>query len=604
VKREDLRNIAIIAHVDHGKTTLVDAMLWQSGIFRSNQEVVERVMDSNDLEREKGITILAKNTAVHFKGVKLNIVDTPGHADFGGEVERALTMVDGVLLLVDAAEGPLPQSRFVLKKALEKKLPAVVVINKIDRSDARAEEVLNEIYDLFIDLDASEEQIEFPVLYTDARKGTATLDPKQPGTDLLPLFETILGTIPAPEYEEGKALQAWVTNLDYNDYVGRMAFCRVMQGTLRASADVQVMQEGRSFKGKLLNLYTFNGLERVEAAEAGPGDICVVGGIEDVGIGNTLADPESPAALPPIHVDEPTLSVIFSANTSPFAGTEGRFVTARQIKARLEKEAKGNVSLRILFPDTGDQYEVMGRGELQLAILIETMRREGFELSVSRPRILTRQAADGSVEEPMEIVQVDCPEEFTGTVTQLLGTRRGRMLKMVNHGSGRVRMEWRVPSRGLIGFRTKFLTETRGTGILNHLFDGYDAFQGEILGRVSGALVADRPGRVTAYAVDHLQSRGEFFVGPGVQVYEGMIVGEHSRDNDLDVNVVKEKHLTNMRASTADEGIKLIPPRVMSLEQCLEFLADDELLEVTPESLRLRKKSLKAADRYRNRPRS
>ncbi|MEJ2420916.1 MAG: translational GTPase TypA [Acidobacteriota bacterium] len=604
MKREDLRNIAIIAHVDHGKTTLVDAMLWQSGIFRSNQEVVERVMDSNDLEREKGITILAKNTAVHFKGVKLNIVDTPGHADFGGEVERALTMVDGVLLLVDAAEGPLPQSRFVLKKALEKKLPAVVVINKIDRSDARAEEVLNEIYDLFIDLDASEEQIEFPVLYTDARKGTATLDPKQPGTDLLPLFETILGTIPAPEYEEGKALQAWVTNLDYNDYVGRMAFCRVMQGTLRASADVQVMQEGRSFKGKLLNLYTFNGLERVEAAEAGPGDICVVGGIEDVGIGNTLADPESPAALPPIHVDEPTLSVIFSANTSPFAGTEGRFVTARQIKARLEKEAKGNVSLRILFPDTGDQYEVMGRGELQLAILIETMRREGFELSVSRPRILTRQAADGSVEEPMEIVQVDCPEEFTGTVTQLLGTRRGRMLKMVNHGSGRVRMEWRVPSRGLIGFRTKFLTETRGTGILNHLFDGYDAFQGEILGRVSGALVADRPGRVTAYAVDHLQSRGEFFVGPGVQVYEGMIVGEHSRDNDLDVNVVKEKHLTNMRASTADEGIKLIPPRVMSLEQCLEFLADDELLEVTPESLRLRKKSLKAADRYRNRPRS
>ncbi|MEJ2368129.1 MAG: translational GTPase TypA [Acidobacteriota bacterium] len=604
MKREDLRNIAIIAHVDHGKTTLVDAMLWQSGIFRSNQEVVERVMDSNDLEREKGITILAKNTAVHFKGVKLNIVDTPGHADFGGEVERALTMVDGVLLLVDAAEGPLPQSRFVLKKALEKKLPAVVVINKIDRSDARAEEVLNEIYDLFIDLDASEEQIEFPVLYTDARKGTATLDPKQPGTDLLPLFETILGTIPAPEYEEGKALQAWVTNLDYNDYVGRMAFCRVMQGTLRASADVQVMQEGRSFKGKLLNLYTFNGLERVEAAEAGPGDICVVGGIEDVGIGNTLADPESPAALPPIHVDEPTLSVIFSANTSPFAGTEGRFVTARQIKARLVKEAKGNVSLRILFPDTGDQYEDMGRGELQLAILIETMRREGFELSVSRPRILTRQAADGSVEEPMEIVQVDCPEEFTGTVTQLLGTRRGRMLKMVNHGSGRVRMEWRVPSRGLIGFRTKFLTETRGTGILNHLFDGYDAFQGEILGRVSGALVADRPGRVTAYAVDHLQSRGEFFVGPGVQVYEGMIVGEHSRDNDLDVNVVKEKHLTNMRASTADEGIKLIPPRVMSLEQCLEFLADDELLEVTPESLRLRKKSLKAADRYRNRPRS
>jgi GTP-binding protein len=604
MRREDLRNIAIIAHVDHGKTTLVDAMLWQSGIFRANQAVAERVMDSGDLEREKGITILAKNTSVAFQGVKINIVDTPGHADFGGEVERGLTMVDGVLLLVDAAEGPLPQSRFVLKKALERGLPAVVVINKIDRSDARPMEVLNEIYDLFIDLDATEDQIDFPVLYTNAKKGTATLDLARPGSDLLPLFEAILKTVPAPEYEEGAPLQAWVTNLDYSDYVGRMALCRVVNGTLRAAQDLLLIQEGEQRRGRITALYTFQGLDRADAAQVGPGEICLMAGFPDVGIGDTFCDPEAPAPLPRIRVDEPTLSMIFSTNVSPFAGQEGKFVTARQIRDRLEKEAQRNVSLRISFPETGDQYEVMGRGELQLAILIETMRREGFELAVSRPKILTKLGEGGRVLEPMELVQVDCPEEFVGVVTQALGIRRGRMLKMVNHGSGRVRMEWRVPSRGLIGFRTQFLTETRGTGILNHLFDGHEPWQGSIPGRVTGALVADRPGRATGYAIEHLQSRGQFFIPPGTPVYEGMVVGEHCRETDLEVNIVKEKHLTNMRASTSDEAAKLVPPRVMSLEQYLEFLGDDELLEVAPVSLRVRKKLLKAADRQRERSRS
>ncbi len=603
MKREDLRNIAIIAHVDHGKTTLVDAMLWQSGIFRANQEVAERVMDSGDLEREKGITILAKNTSVEFRGVKINIVDTPGHADFGGEVERALTMVDGVLLLVDAAEGPLPQSRFVLKKSLEKNLPAVVVLNKVDRPDARCEEVLNEIYDLFIDLDATEEQIGFPVLYTNARKGTASRELGTPSENLLPLFEAILATIPTPEYAEGEPLQAWVTNLDYSDYVGRVALCRVVHGRVRAGQEVLLLQEDAQVQGKVTNLYAFQGLDRVDSREAGPGEICGIAGFAEAGIGDTFADPAQPKALPRIRVDEPTLSMVFSANTSPFAGKEGRFVTARQIRNRLEKEAQRNVSLRIVFPETGDQFEVMGRGELQLAILIETMRREGFELSVSRPKILTRLAPGGGVLEPMELAQVDCPEEFVGAVTQALGTRRGRMLKMVNHGTGRVRMEWRVPSRGLIGFRTKFLTETRGTGILNHLFDGHEPWQGPMPGRVTGGLVADRPGRATAFAIEHLTSRGEFFIPPGTGVYEGMIVGEHCRENDLDVNIVKEKHLTNMRASTSDAAIKLVPPRVMSLEQHLEFLADDELLEVTPQSLRLRKKILGGTERYRERPR-
>ena len=602
MQREDIRNIAIIAHVDHGKTTLVDAMLWQSGTFRANQAVAERVMDSNDLEREKGITILAKNTSVVFQGVKINIVDTPGHADFGGEVERGLTMVDGVLLLVDAAEGPLPQSRFVLKKALERNLPAVVVINKIDRSDARAQEVLNEVYDLFIDLDAEEGQIDFPVLYTNARKGTASLDLETPGETLLPLFEAILKTVPPPEYDEAKPLQAWVTNLDYSDYVGRMAMCRVINGSIRSAQELLLLQENTQVKGKVTALQIFHGLERTDATEVGPGEICLLAGFPDVGIGDTFCEPLSPEPLPRIRVDEPTLSMIFSTNVAPFAGQDGRFVTSRQIKERLEKESQRNVSVRIVFPPTGDQVEVMGRGELQLAILIETMRREGFELSVSRPKILTRLGEGGRVMEPMELVQVDCPEEFVGVVTQALGTRRGRMLKMVNHGTGRVRMEWRVPSRGLIGFRTQFLTETRGTGIMNPLFDGYEPWQGAIAGRITGALVADRGGRCTAYAVDHLQSRGQFFIAPGTPVYEGMVVGEHCRESDLDVNIVKEKHLTNMRASGSDDAAKLVPPRVMSLEQHLEFLGDDELLEVTPVNLRIRKKTLKAVDRYRDRP--
>ena len=603
MRREDIRNIAIIAHVDHGKTTLVDAMLWQSGIFRANQAVTERVMDSNDLEREKGITILAKNTSVEFRHVKINIVDTPGHADFGGEVERGLTMVDGVLLLVDAAEGPLPQSRFVLKKALERGLPAVVVINKIDRPDARVQEVLNEVYDLFIDLDAEEEQISFPVLYTNARKGTATLDLKQPGETLLPLFEAILSTVPPPEYDESKPLQAWVTNLDYSDYVGRMAMCRVVNGSIKASQELLLVQEDKQTKAKVTALHIFKGLERTDAAEVGPGEICLLAGFPEVGIGDTFCDPLSPDPLPRIRVDEPTLSMIFSTNVSPFSGQDGKFVTARQIKERLAKESQRNVSLRIVIPPTGDQVEVMGRGELQLAILIETMRREGFELAVSRPKILTKLGEGGRVMEPMELAQVDCPEEFVGVVTQALGSRRGKMLKMVNHGTGRVRMEWRLPSRGLIGFRTQFLTETRGTGIINHLFDGYEPWQGAIAGRVTGALVADRAGRATAYAIDHLQSRGQFFIAPVTPVYEGMVVGEHCRESDLDVNIIKEKHLTNMRASTSDDSAKLVPPRVMILEQHLEFLGEDELLEVTPANLRIRKKVLKMVDRYRDRPR-
>jgi GTP-binding protein len=603
MRREDLRNVAIIAHVDHGKTTLVDAMLWQSGIFRSNQTVIERVMDSNDLEREKGITILAKNTSIHFKDIKINIVDTPGHSDFGGEVERALTMVDGVLLLVDAAEGPLPQSRFVLKKALEANLPAVVVINKIDRSDARCQEVLNEIYDLFIDLEANEEQIDFPVLYTNAKKGTATTDLEKPSMDLQPLFEAILTTIPPPEYDPDEPLQALVTNLDYSDYLGRLALCRVIHGKM-AAAEILLIQEKCQTRGKPTALTVFEGLNKTDVLEVSPGDICLLAGFPEVGIGDTFTDPNNPKALPRIIVDEPTLSMIFSANTSPFAGLEGTLVTARQIKSRLEKESQRNVSLTIVIPPTGDQFEVKGRGELQLAILIETMRREGFELSVSRPRILTKEDKDGKTLEPMEIVQVDCPEGFVGVVTQILGPRRGQMHKMINHGTGRVRMEWRVPSRGLIGFRTQFLTETRGTGILNHLFDGYDAWQGAMPARITGALVADRSGNATAYTIDHLQSRGQLFVGPTTPVYEGMVVGEHARENDLDVNIIKEKHLTNMRASTSDEAVKLVPPRVMGLEQSMEFLGDDELLEVTPKSLRIRKKILKAVDRYRDRPRN
>lgn len=603
MRREEIRNIAIIAHVDHGKTTLVDAMLWQSGIFRNNQTVIERVLDSNDLEREKGITILAKNTSVKYKNVKINIVDTPGHSDFGGEVERALTMVDGVLLLVDAAEGPLPQSRFVLKKALEKRLPAIVVINKIDRSDARCEEVLNEVYDLFIDLDATDDQIKFPVLYTNAKKGTATLNLSEPGTDLIPLFETILKTIPPPEYDPKEPLQALVTNLDYSDYLGRLALCRIFNGTLKYGKELVLLKTNSQLRGKPTALNLYEGLEKIDVQEVTPGDICLVAGFPEVSIGDTFCEVDFAKPLPRIKVDEPTMSMIFSTNTSPFAGQEGKLVTARQIRARLEKEAQKNVSLTIIFPETGDQFEVRGRGELQLAILIETMRREGFELSVSRPKILTKEDKNGNTLEPMERVQIDCPEEFIGVITQILSPRKGKMVNMVNHGSGRVRMEWRVPARGLIGFRTQFLTETRGTGIMNSLFDGYEKWQGEIPGRVTGALIADRPGKATAYAIDHLQSRGQIFVTPQTPVYEGMVVGENNKENDLDVNIVKEKHLTNMRASTADEAVKLVPPKVLGLEQSIEFLAEDEILEVTPLSLRIRKKILKSADRYRNRSR-
>lgn len=597
---QELRNIAIVAHVDHGKTTLVDAMLYQSGIFRENQTFNERILDTNELEREKGITILAKNTSIMFMNTKINIVDTPGHADFGGEVERGLTMVDGVLLLVDAAEGPLPQSRFVLKKSLELNLPVILAINKIDRSDARPQEVLNDVYDLFIDLDATEEQISFPILYTNAKKGTATYDLNIKGENLLPLFETIIKTIPKPKGDKELPLQAWVTNLDYNDYVGRMALCRVINGSIKKSQEVLLIQKDGVKKGKVISLTTVIGLERIEVDEVFAGDICYVGGFEEVEIGDTFADVNSPKVLPRIHIDEPTISMIFSTNTSPLAGQEGKFLTSRQLKERLLKESKKNVSLKIIFPETGDNFEVRGRGELQLAILIETMRREGFEFSVSRPKIITKEDEKGNLLEPMENVHIDCPEEFIGVVTSQLSTRRGKMMKMVNHGTGRVVMEWRVPSRGLIGFRTQFLTNTRGTGILNHIFDGYLPYQGDILGRITGALVADRPGRATSYAINHLQSRGQFFITPGTIVYEGMVVGEHIRQNDLDVNIVKEKHLTNIRASTSDETPILEPPKIMNLEQCLEFLSEDELLEVTPKSLRIRKKVLKANDRYKD----
>ncbi|GAB4255952.1 MAG: translational GTPase TypA [Deferrisomatales bacterium] len=586
------RNLAIIAHVDHGKTTLVDAMLWQSGIFRDNQKVAERVMDSNALERERGITILAKNTAVEYGGVKINIVDTPGHADFGGEVERTLQVVDGVLLLVDAAEGPLPQTRFVLKKALELGLPPIVALNKIDRADARPAEVLDEIYDLFIDLDASEEQLDFPVFYTDARRGIAHREPGDDSRDLRPLFDEILRTIPAPSGDPEAPLQLLFTNLDYNDYVGRLAVGRVFNGRVRAGREAALVTEGGIVPCKVSLLYTHQGLKRVEVAEAVAGDIVAVAGLERVSIGDTLTDPERPAPMRRIVVDEPTLAMVFSVNTSPFSGREGEYVTSRQIRARLEKEVLHNVSLRLAVEGT-DAFKVMGRGELQLAVLIETMRREGYELSVSKPEILTREV-DGRVLEPVELVVVDCPEEFIGVVTQKLGGRKGKMVKMANPGHGRVRLEFRIPSRGLIGFRSEFLTDTRGTGILNTLFDGYEPWQGEIPGRTTGALVADRPGRTTTYSLFHLQPRGTLFVGPGVEVYEGMIVGENSRDNDLDVNVTREKKLTNIRAAGSDEALRLVPPHEMTLERALEWIDGDELVEVTPASIRVRKRVLAA----------
>jgi GTP-binding protein len=590
--RDDLRNIAIIAHVDHGKTTLVDAMLWQSGVFRENQEVVERVLDSGDLEREKGITILAKNTAVRFRGTKINIVDTPGHADFGGEVERTLKMVDGVLLLVDASEGPLPQTRFVLRKALELGLPPIVVINKIDRKDARPREVLNEVYDLFIDLDAAEEQLEFPVLYTIAREGICRLEPEGPDQPLRPLFEEILRAIPAPRYEPDVPLQMLVLNLDYSEYVGRLAIGRIVNGRVRARQDVALVRlDGRAERTRVTNLYVFEGLERVEVEEAGPGDIVALAGFSEVSIGETITDAEDPRPLPHVVVDEPTVSMVFQVNTSPFAGQEGRYVTSRNLKERLERELLTNVSLRVEPGETPDAFKVSGRGEFQMAILIEMMRREGYELAASKPEVITREA-DGVRLEPMEKLVIDCPEDYVGIVTQKAGVRRGRMLNMVNHGTGRVRLEYRIPSRGLIGFRSQFLTDTRGTGLLNHLFDGYDPWHGDIPHRVTGALVADRAGKVTAYALEHVQDRGEMFVEPGERVYEGMVVGENTREEDIDVNIVKEKRLTNMRSSTSEEGVHLFPVHRLSLELALEWVREDELLEVTPRSLRLRKRVL------------
>ena len=597
--RPDLRNLAIIAHVDHGKTTLIDAMLWQGGIFRAHESVPERIMDSIDLEREKGITIMAKNTAITYRGVKLNIVDTPGHADFGGEVERTLTLVDGVLLLVDAAEGPLPQTRFVLKKALEAGLPPVVVLNKIDRADARPAQVLDEVYDLFIDLDADESQLDFPVLYTDARRGTATRRLDEPGHSLEPLFETLLHTIPPPRYDEAAGLQLRAASLDWDDYVGRLIIGRMVNGTLRPQDRVVVVRRSGAVEpAKVTVVYAYEGLKRVEVREAGPGELVALAGVEAMEIGETLADPERPVALPPIRIDEPTVAMRFSANVSPFAGREGTFVTSRHLRERLAQEARGNVGIRVEETDAPDVFRVAGRGELQLAILIEMMRREGYELEVGQPEVITQDGADGRRLEPMEHLVVDCPEEFIGVVTQKVGIRRGQMLKMTNHGTGRARLEYRIPARGLIGYRSEFLTDTRGTGLLNHLFDGWAPWQGEIPRRTTGALVADRDGRATGYAIDHLQARGEFFIRPGDPVYEGQVVGEHVRDNDLDVNVTKEKRLTNMRASTADEGIRLTPPRVRSLEQCLEWIRDDELLEVTPQALRLRKRSLRGRRRF------
>ncbi|HVT59681.1 MAG TPA: translational GTPase TypA [Thermoanaerobaculia bacterium] len=592
--RDDVRNLAIIAHVDHGKTTLVDAMLWQSGIFRANEKVAERVMDSIDLEREKGITIMAKNTAILYRGTRINIVDTPGHADFGGEVERTLEMVDGVLLLVDASEGPLPQTRFVLKKALEAGLPPIVVINKIDRPDARAAEVLNEIFDLFIDLDASDGQLDFPVLYCNARQGLCRRASDGPAESLVPLFEQILQTVPPPAFDPAMPLQLLITTLDYDDYVGRLAIGRVFNGHLRKAQEVALCRlSGETVPVKATLLYGYDGLRRVEIAEAAPGDIVAVAGIAEVSIGETISDREDPRPLPPIQVDEPTITMVMSINDSPFGGRDGKHVTSRKLKERLGREQLVNVSIRIEPTDTPDAFRVSGRGELQLAILIEMMRREGFELAVGKPQAITR-TVDGQIREPMEMLAIDCPEEFIGVVTQKMGARRGRMMKMSNHGSGRVRMEFRVPSRGLIGFRNEFLTDTKGTGIMNHLFDGWAPWQGEIERRSTGALVADRQGRATAYSIENLQPRGVLFVSPGDEVYEGMVIGENARANDLDVNVTKEKKLTNMRASGSDDMIRLVPPRLMNLEQALEFIRDDELVEVTPAAFRLRKRVLAA----------
>ncbi|MGZ4195859.1 MAG: translational GTPase TypA [Solirubrobacteraceae bacterium] len=590
--RTDIRNLAIIAHVDHGKTTLVDALLWQSGAFRANQDVNDRVLDSMDLEREKGITILAKNTAVHYGGVKLNIVDTPGHADFGGEVERGLTMVDGVLLLVDASEGPLPQTRFVLRKALEGRLPVILVVNKVDRPDARVDEVVDEVYELFLDLDADESQIEFPIVYTNAREGRASLDPSVQGTDLGPLLDLLVEHIPAPSYDPDHPLQAHVTNLDASPYVGRLAICRVRHGTIRRGETIAWCRaDGEIERVRVSELYVTEALDRVEAEEAGPGEIISVAGIPEITIGETLADADDPRPLPVITVDEPSLSVTIGINTSPLSGQDGDKLTASQVRARLDRELVGNVSLRVMDTERPDVWEVQGRGELALAVLVELMRREGFELTVGKPQVVTREV-DGRVCEPVERMSVDIPDEFVGVVTQLLAMRKGRMEQMVNHGTGWVRMEYLVPARGLIGFRTEFLTETRGTGLVHHVFDRWEPWHGELRTRPSGSLVADRRGTVAAFALFNLQERGTLFVAPGEEVYEGMIVGESSRAEDLDVNATKEKHLTNMRSSTADELVRLVPKRQLSLDQALEFLREDECVEVTPDVVRLRKVEL------------
>jgi GTP-binding protein len=594
LERKDIRNIAIIAHVDHGKTTLVDAMLRQSGTFRENEQVRERVMDSMDLERERGITIMAKNTAVRYREVKINIVDTPGHADFGGEVERVLKMVDGVMLLVDAAEGCLPQTRFVLRKALEARLPAIAVVNKIDRSDARAAEVVDEIYELFLDLDANDEQIEFPILYAVSREGIAKRNLEDRSENLQPLFEQIVESIPAPRELRADSLQLLVANLDYNDYVGRLAIGRIFSGEIKLGDQIAVVKPDRSIqKTKVSQLYVFEGLKRESVERAGCGEIVALAGIENINIGDTITSPENPQPLPSIAVDEPTIAMIFGVNNSPFAGREGKFVTSRQLKERLDKEILGNVAIRVEETESPDQFQVSGRGELQLAILIEMMRREGYELQVSKPEAITRKV-DGTTLEPIEAVVIDCPDEFIGVITEALGRRKGQMTKMVNHGTGRVRLEFEAPSRGLIGFRNEFLTETKGTGLLNTMFLRWGEWQGSMRGRSTGSLVADRTGDTTTYALYNLQERGTLFVRPGTRVYEGMIVGENARAVDLDVNAVKEKKLTNMRASTADEAMRLVPPKELSLEQALEFIADDELVEVTPESIRLRKRVLAA----------
>jgi GTP-binding protein len=598
--RDDLRNVAIVAHVDHGKTTLVDAMLWQSGAFRTNQDVNERVMDSMDLEREKGITILAKNTAVRYGDVKINIIDTPGHADFGGEVERGLTMVDGVLLLVDASEGPLPQTRFVLRKALESHLPVILVINKVDRPDARIKEVIDEVYELFLDLGAEEHHIEFPIVYTNARAGWASMEEGAEGSDLKPLMELLVDHVPPPTYDDGHPLQALVTNLDASPYVGRLALCRMYHGTLHKGDMVSWCRADETIETvKITELYVTEALDRVDADEVGPGEIMAIAGLPEVTIGETLSDPEDPRPLPVSHFDEPSLSVTIGINTSPLAGRDGKKLTARQVKARLDAELVGNVSIRVLETERPDAWEVQGRGELQLAILVEMMKREGFEITVGKPQVVTRQV-DGKLCEPVEHLTIDVPEDFLGVVTQLMALRKGRLEQMVNHGTGWVRMEYRVPARGLIGFRTEFMTETRGTGLLHHVFDRYEPWHGELRTRPSGSLVADRQGPTTSYALHALSERGTMFVPPGTDVYEGMIVGENARATDMDVNPTKEKKLTNMRSSTGDELVRLIPHRELSLEQALEFIREDECVEVTPKTVRLRKVELTAHKRARS----